>query len=37
MLIKSELGQHYNYYNYIKEISEMEGVQARLPFTFEIN
>jgi len=37
MVIKSELGQHYNYYNYIKEISEMEGVQARLPFTFEIN
>ena len=36
-MIKSELGQHYQYYNYIKEISEMEGVQARLPFIFEIN
>ncbi len=36
-LIKNELGQHYQYYRYIKEISDMEGVQARLPFVFEIN
>ena len=35
-MIKSELGQHYQYYNYLKEISDMKGVQARLPFIFEI-
>ncbi len=37
LMIKSELGQHYQYYNYLKEISDMKGVQARLPFVFEIN
>lgn len=35
--IESELGQNYYYYNYLKEINEMEGVQARLPFIYEIN
>ncbi len=35
-MIKSELGRHYQYYNYIKEISDMKGVQARLPYIIEI-
>jgi protease IV len=34
--IKSELGDNYIYLNYIKEISQMKGVQARLPFAFSI-
>lgn len=34
--IKSELGDNYVYLDYIKEISQMKGVQARLPFEFTI-
>lgn len=34
--IKSELGDNYVYLNYIREISQMKGVQARLPFEFTI-
>jgi len=34
--IKSELGDNYVYLEYIKEISQMKGVQARLPFEFTI-
>ena len=34
--IKSELGENYVYLNYIKQISQMKGVQARLPFEFTI-
>ncbi len=30
--IKKELGDNYTYYKYLKSISEMDGVQARLPF-----
>ncbi|MCK4638650.1 MAG: signal peptide peptidase SppA, partial [Bacteroidales bacterium] len=30
--IKKELGKNYTYYKYLKSISEMDGVQARLPF-----
>ncbi|MCK4361479.1 MAG: signal peptide peptidase SppA [Bacteroidales bacterium] len=30
--IKKELGENYTYYKYLKSISEMDGVQARLPF-----
>lgn len=34
--IKSELGDNYVYLNYIRKISQMTGVQARLPFEFTI-
>ena len=35
--IKAELGdEFYNYYQYAKEIRDMKGVQARMPFTIEI-
>jgi len=34
--IKSELGDNYVYLNYIRAISQMKGVQARLPFEFTI-
>ena len=34
--VKSELGDNYVYLNYIKKISQMKGVQARLPFEFTI-
>lgn len=33
--IKSELGDNYRYYEYLKTIQEMNGVQARLPFFVE--
>ena len=36
-LIQKELGANYKYYKYIKEVSEMEGIQARLPFEITIN
>ena len=35
--IKKELGPNYQYVRYIKEISEMKGVQARLPYDFYLN
>lgn len=36
-MIEKELGVNYKYYHYIKEVSEMKGVQARLPFEISIN
>jgi protease-4 len=36
-MIEKELGVNYKYYHYIKDISEMKGVQARLPFEISIN
>jgi len=35
-LIKSELGDKYKYYQYLKSIDEMKGIQARLPFEMDI-
>jgi len=35
--IKEELGEFYNYYEYVKYLSEHRGVQARLPFEFRMN
>ncbi len=35
--IKTELGDNYKYYNYLKKIQSMKGVQARLPFFIEMN
>jgi len=36
-IIKQALGEDYKYYQYIKEIKEMRGVQARMPFEIFIN
>ena len=35
--IKKELGPNYQYVRYIKEVSEIKGVQARLPYDFYLN
>ena len=35
--IEKELGEYYKYYQYLKEIQKMRGVQARLPFEITIN
>lgn len=35
--IKSELGPFYTYFEYLKNLSEMEGPQARLPYHININ
>lgn len=34
--IKNELGENYIYYQYIKEITEIKGIQARLPYEINI-
>jgi len=35
-VVKSELGDYYSYYQNIKTLQQMKGVQARLPFFMEI-
>jgi len=35
-VIKSELGDSYRYYQYLKEVQTMKGVQARIPYFLEI-
>ncbi|MCF8297593.1 MAG: signal peptide peptidase SppA [Saprospiraceae bacterium] len=35
-LIKNELGENYIYFEYLKSISQMDGIQARLPYNIEI-
>ena len=35
-IMKAELGENYVYLNYIREISQMKGVQARLPFQISV-
>ena len=35
-IVKKELGEYYTYYENMKTLSEMKGVQARIPFFFEI-
>jgi protease IV len=35
-ILKAELGENYTYLNYIREISNMKGVQARLPFQINV-
>ncbi len=34
--LKSELGPFYTYFEYLKDLSEMEGTQARLPYHINI-
>lgn len=36
-LMRKELGRTYKYFDYLKDISEMETIQARLPYKYEIN
>jgi protease IV len=36
-MLKKELGQTYEYYHYLKQMSKAQSVQARLPFFLEIN
>src|SRR5690554_4157449 len=35
--LKKELGYNYKYYEYLKKLSKMEGVFARLPYNLSIN
>jgi len=37
VLIESELNDLMPYYKEMKQLKEMEGVQARLPFMIEFN
>ena len=34
--IEKELGEYYTYYQYLKQIKEMSGIQARLPYEIDI-
>jgi protease-4 len=36
-LLQKELGTNYKYYNYVKGLAEIKGIQARLPFEIDIN
>jgi len=36
-LLKSELGESYRFYNEIKDISTLSGIQARLPYFIDIH
>ena len=35
--VEKELGDFYKYYQYLKEVQQMKGIQARLPFEITIN
>ncbi|HZX62492.1 MAG TPA: S49 family peptidase, partial [Bacteroidales bacterium] len=35
--IEKEMGEYYKYYQYLKEIQQMKGIQARMPFEISIN
>ena len=35
--IEKELGEDYHFYQYLKQVKEMKGVQARMPFEIIIN
>ncbi len=34
--MEKELGEYYTYYQYLKQIREMQGIQARLPYEIKI-
>jgi protease IV len=36
-ILKNELGENYKYYEYLKKVSGMNGVFARLPYDISIN
>ena len=35
--LEKEMGEYYKYYQYLKEIQQMKGVQARMLFEISIN
>jgi protease-4 len=35
--LEKELGKDYKYYQYLKQVKEMKGIQARLPFFISLN
>jgi len=37
LILEKEMGEYYKYYQYLKEIQQMKGVQARMPFEISIN
>jgi hypothetical protein len=36
-MLRKDLGEYSRYYNILNEISEMTGVQARLPYFIDIH
>lgn len=36
-ILKKELGPEYKIYEQIKKVSQLKGVQARMPFEFSVN
>ncbi len=36
-IMQTELGQYYEYFKYLKSVSESNGMQARMPFFIEFN
>lgn len=36
-MIKAKLGDYYPYYRQMMELKDLQGIQARIPFTFSIN
>lgn len=36
-MLKQELGQYYSYIEYMEQVKNMSGIQARLPFYFTLN
>lgn len=35
--LEKEMGEYYRYFEYLKEIQQMKGIQARMPFEISIN
>ena len=35
-LLKNELGESVRFYNILKEINELSGIQARLPYLLDV-
>jgi protease-4 len=35
--LEKELGENYKYYQYLKQVKEMKGIQARMPFELILN
>jgi protease-4 len=36
-ILEQELGQYYSYIEYLEQVKNMSGIQARLPFYFKMN
>ncbi|MFO8086980.1 MAG: signal peptide peptidase SppA [Bacteroidales bacterium] len=36
-ILKNELGNTYQYFDYLKQVTEMEPIQARIPFQYDIH